>query len=151
MSQRDIIAFQEAHGSNKSQFKLESSFPGYKCFWSHCKSNSRGVVIMVNKQLPCKLVHKDNAGRLVAVEIGDGQHKVLLINVYAPVHDSTVSYKKAYSGLIQEAKACLTSSSATHKLICGDWNTTWQVGTDAESDTIKPHSYPKQLIEQLAS
>jgi len=151
MRQRDIIALQEAHGSNKTQFKLESSFPGYKCYWSHYKSNSRGVAILVNKLLPSRLFHKDNAGRLVAVEVGDGKDKILIVNVYAPVHERTISYKKAYSELIQCANDCLTTSSATHKLICGDWNTTWQPGTDAESDAVKPHPHPKQLIEQLTA
>jgi len=54
---KDVLLLQEAHGTEGIQFKLGCSFQGYNCFWSHYKSNSRGVVTMVNKRLKSELAY----------------------------------------------------------------------------------------------
>jgi len=148
---RDVIALQEAHGTKKLQFKFGLSFPGYVAYWSHYKSNSRGVVTLVSKSIHSKLIDTDEDGRLVAVELFEGPARLLLINVYAPVHSQTHVYKASYSRLLQKASQIMERHTAQHKIICGDWNTTWQHQTDAEAANVYPYRVPKELIENLNS
>jgi len=132
----------------KLQFIFESSFPA-----TGRTTRATAVMVMVSKRLRSKLIIATDAeGRLAAVEVKDNASRVLILNVYAPVHSNSKAYKEEFRRLIKRASKILEGNTAQHKLICGDWNTTWQPLTDAESNNIKPYvmnDTPKALSRTL--
>ena len=84
----DIILFQETHSTRETQDKWKKEWGG-QIYFSHGKSNARGVAIFIRKGLDHKIVHSvtDSNGRLIilSIEIQDVLYKI--INIYAPNND----------------------------------------------------------------
>ena len=71
---------------------------GRKSAFSHGSTNSKGVMILINPKLDCKIkkVIADKDGRYIIADIFLNQVRILLVNIYAP-NDQTqqVLFKKA--------------------------------------------------------
>ena len=84
----DIIMAQETYSSKNKQ-KIWRSQWGSEIYFSHGNSNSKGVAILMSKNLDYKLLKtvKDQDGRKLLVLIEHNDVKILLVNIYAPNDD----------------------------------------------------------------
>lgn len=84
-SKASIVLLQETHMSSTDHFKLRRDWVG-QVFSSSFKSNSRGVAILIDKQVPFIFEKQilDSEGRYILIT-GSlfGQHMTML-NIYAP-------------------------------------------------------------------
>ena len=57
-----------------------------KPFFSHGSTNSKGVMILINPKLDCKIekVIADKDGRYIIADIFFNQTRIVLVNIYAP-------------------------------------------------------------------
>ena len=116
----DVIFMQEVHGY-KSIEKLWSSQWGSKIWFSHGKSDAKGVAILFNKNLPIQIhnfVNDDN-GRFILLYATLFNNKWLLANVYAPNTDSPDFFDNVFSKI--------DSFSSDNIVLAGDFN----LGLDA--------------------
>ena len=86
--QYDIIFMQELHSTKNEEIYWRAQWGG-PMYFSHYKSNSRGVAILINKKskIDVKKVGNDKEGRIVEVNVQTEQHKFHMINIYAPNED----------------------------------------------------------------
>ena len=82
----DILFLQESHIVNKKEINVWNSEWGGPGFWSFGTQHSRGVGIVVHKNLCYKLVNfqHDFEGRLLKLDIDVGDCKFRLLNIYCP-------------------------------------------------------------------
>lgn len=104
-SQRCDIAFlQETHLLTQESRKLCRNWVGYisaPCWSSH----SRGVAILVHKQLQFKYIREsvDEAGRVLLLLSEIQGHRVILANIYAPnIDDPTFLDSLSVNSMIWE-------------------------------------------------
>ena len=85
----DIALLQETH-STRSCEKRWRTESGDRILYSHGTSNSKGVAILIKKDLDIRIsnVERDQDGRYIIVYCQIGTHKFQLINCYAPNVDS---------------------------------------------------------------
>ena len=79
---------QETHFTNEHEKSIYSEWNG-ECFYSHGKSNARGVAILFRKNLDIKVIsiQKDNNGNFLLLELLYNDMTLLLANIYAPKMD----------------------------------------------------------------
>ena len=76
---------QESHSSKLSADAWLAEWGG-KVFFSHGTTNSKGVMILINPKLDCK-VEKcilDNSGRFIILDVALEDTHIILVNIYAP-------------------------------------------------------------------
>lgn len=85
----DTVFLQETHLVMQEAEKLGRAFGGY-VFCSEGSSNSRGVIILIKKQLQFRCVKqiKDKFGRVIMVWAEIQGQNLLLANIYAPNLDN---------------------------------------------------------------
>lgn len=90
----DVAFLQETHLLQKEAEKLTRGWVG-EVFYNEGTSNSRGVIILLNKQLQFKCIKqmKDGEGRILVL-LGEilGQ-TIILANVYAPNRDDPAFFE----------------------------------------------------------
>ena len=76
---------QETHSSKDSAITWEAEWGGNALF-SHGSTNSKGVMILINPKLDCKIkkVIADKDGRYIIADILLNQIRIVLVNIYAP-------------------------------------------------------------------
>uniref|UniRef100_A0A3B4Z9Q3 exodeoxyribonuclease III n=1 Tax=Stegastes partitus TaxID=144197 RepID=A0A3B4Z9Q3_9TELE len=81
----DVVFLQETHMSKEESEKLCVGWVGH-VFYSIGSSKSKGVIILVSKQLQFKCIRqiKDNSGRVIIVLAEIQSQKLILANIYAP-------------------------------------------------------------------
>ena len=82
----DICFLQETFCTLRNSDKFNRGWRG-KMFHSHTDSpHSRGVSVLINKNLDCNIVSSksDNDGRIVLVNLVINNNEYTLVNVYAP-------------------------------------------------------------------
>ena len=96
---------------------------GNKCYFSNGVSNARGVAILLNKSLDCKviLVARDEEGRMLLLEVKIGNHVFTLCNVYGPNKDCPDFFENV---------AKVIEKYNENIVLMGDFN----VALDAEKD-----------------
>ena len=118
LKHESVIFLQETHSTPEAEKQWEREWGG-RIFFSHGKSNSTGVAILVKTALsgaePIK-IERDNVGRCILVDLKVEDIPFRFVNFYGPNKDETVfledTFKKAYS-------------NKTHDniIIGGDFNT----------------------------
>lgn len=85
----DVVFLQETHMSSVEVMKLCCGWVGH-VYYSEGSSNSRGVAILVNKNVQFKLIKqiKDSSGRMIIILVEIQGQKMVLANVYAPNGDA---------------------------------------------------------------
>ena len=80
-----FIFLQETHSSKQCAILWEAEWGG-KALFSHGTTNSKGVIILINPKVDCKVekVISDNKGRYVIADITLDQSHITLANIYAP-------------------------------------------------------------------
>ena len=76
---------QETHSSKLSADVLSAEWGG-KVFFCHGTTNSKGVMILINPKLDCKVEKciSDNNGRLIILDVALEDSHITLVNIYAP-------------------------------------------------------------------
>uniref|UniRef100_A0A3P9IXZ2 exodeoxyribonuclease III n=1 Tax=Oryzias latipes TaxID=8090 RepID=A0A3P9IXZ2_ORYLA len=130
-SRVQIALLQETHLTDHEHSKLKRDWVA-QVFYSSYNSKSRGVAILIHKNLPFTVekIVKDREGRYIAITGILYGEQILLCNVYAPnVYDSAF-----YSKFLAEVSPICPS----HVLIGGDFNT----GLMPSSDYSPPKTQP---------
>ena len=84
----DILFLQETHSSHEYEAAWREQWGG-EIFFSHGKSNSRGVAILIAPEIDLKInsVIHDEDGRFLILECDINKNNYTLVNVYAPIID----------------------------------------------------------------
>jgi len=92
----------------------------YQPYFSHWKSNSRGVAIILPKNLVSKIIKidRDNEGRFLLIQLQLENNVYSLINVYAPVQDK-VSEQLQF---LENLEYFISKCENTKMIIGGDFN-----------------------------
>lgn len=86
----EIALLQETHLSDVEHLKLQQGFFG-QIYFSSFTSRSRGVAILIKRNLPFKVLNciKDRNGRYVIIEgVWQGKTILILNMYYPPAHPS---------------------------------------------------------------
>jgi exonuclease III len=85
----DILCLQETHFIKDIEKKIYSEWNGL-CYFSHGKSNAKGVAILFRKNLNIKInsVKTDDNGCYIILQVLFDSSTFILVNVYAPNIDS---------------------------------------------------------------
>ena len=110
----DIILLQETHCTPVLQNIWQNEWGG-KMYFSNGTSNSKGVCIMLSKNVPVQVIksEKDDVGRLLILELKIEEILLTLVNIYAPNKDDPNFFNELNKRL---------SSFSENKLIMGDFN-----------------------------
>uniref|UniRef100_A0A3P9HAV9 exodeoxyribonuclease III n=1 Tax=Oryzias latipes TaxID=8090 RepID=A0A3P9HAV9_ORYLA len=129
-----IALLQETHLTDHEHSKLKHDWVG-QIFYSSYNSKSRGVAILIHKNVPFTVekIVKDKEGRYIAITGILYGEQILLGNVYAP-NVSNVYDSAFYSKFLAEVSPICPS----HVLIGGDFNT----GLIPSSDYSPPKTQP---------
>lgn len=130
-----IVCLQETHASVVCQYRIETwllqlsrdaGFAGWEVFWAHSGGSAGGVAVLVRRSLLRThqlVVHADQVwrsanGRLLAVPMDWGGHKLCVASVYLHSGDDTAKRNFMRKDM-QDLVACM--GSRVH-VWCGDWN-----------------------------
>ena len=108
---------QETHSWKLSADAWSAEWGG-KVFFSHGTSNSKGVMILINQKLDCK-VDKcilDNSGRFIILDVALEDAHIILVNIYAP---NDLNQQVKFFKLVQHH---LQDLSEEIVIIAGDFN-----------------------------
>ena len=79
---------QNVHFTHSSKLSADawSAEWGGKVFFSHGTTNSKGVMILINPKLDCKVEKciSDNNGRFIILDVALEDSHIILVNIYAP-------------------------------------------------------------------
>ena len=107
----------ETHSSKDSAITWEVEWGG-KALSSHGSTNSKGVMILINPKLECKIekVIADKDGRYIIVDIFLNQIRILLVNIYVP-NDQTQQVL-----FLKRLQQHLEPFADEHIVVGGDFN-----------------------------
>ena len=81
-----FTVLQETHSSKLSADAWSAEWGG-KVFFSHGTTNSKGVMILINPKLDCKVETEcilDNNGRFIILDVAFEDSHIILVNIHAP-------------------------------------------------------------------
>ena len=115
-----IIFLQETHTTEKLETRWKNEWNNQDIYFSHGTSGSKGVAIILPKNLNCTVntSYKDPGGRYVALNITIDQNNFCIINCYAPC---TNEPKKQLEWL-SKIQTILEENSDSNIIIGGDLN-----------------------------
>ena len=142
-----ILCLQECHSEETDNKIWESEFGG-QVFASHGTSSSRGVCILIKKNIPYKVVRqvKDSDGRIIAGEFestDDPQKRFTLCNIYSPNKDSPQFFIDMLS---------LTAHLSPQVIYVGDFNLVLDIQKDRKNSDFnywKAHTVLTEAMEDL--
>ena len=122
-----VVCLQDTHLLEIDMQSIRQIWP--ECFISGSKTNSRGVLILINNNFEYKLLDtfKDDEGNILQLLISLSTFKLNLINVYAPNNDNPNFFKKVWQLAQNEI--------ADHVIICGDFNLVLNPSLDCHNYT----------------
>ena len=100
----DIVLLQETHSTGDMEKTWKGDWGG-NVYFSHGKSNARGVCIMVRKGLDFEVEKEvsDNSGRFILLKANLEGENVYVVNVYAPNNETkAVDYFHKVNLLLQK-------------------------------------------------
>ena len=114
---QNFIFLQECYSTNLCTSKWQNEWGG-NVFFSHGTNHSKGVMILINPSLVCKIEKciTDKNGRFIILKLSFDEQSIVLVNIYAP--NDVQRQLKFFSTLNQ-----LLQEFAEEKiLIAGDFN-----------------------------
>ena len=89
---------QETHSTRECE-KVWANEWGYKIFFSHGKSNSAGVCILLKRTsgITVHSVHRDEAGRILLLNMSYDKSKFTVVNVYGPNKDESTVFENLHN------------------------------------------------------
>lgn len=93
----DVALLQESHLEDREHLKLTHSWAG-QAYFSSFTSSSRGVVILINKNLQFKIITciKDKYGRFVIVKGLLRGEEITIMNLYCPPNYTPDFFNKSF-------------------------------------------------------
>ena len=112
----EVVFLQETHSTPKVARYWASQWGG-KIYYAHGTSNSRGVAILLKKNVPIEVHNVDlsEEGRYIILYTTFKGHKVALVNVYAPNEDAPNFFRKVFQRIAN-------FQAADFLVITGDMN-----------------------------
>lgn len=147
----DFYMLQETHSiqNDKKIWRLEW---GAKVFFSHGRSNSKGVAILFDRGLSTDIskIITDDEGRFIIVQLTTENEHLTLVNVYAPTNNDPA----AGCALMDKLNRSLTDLEIHSIIIAGDFNTKLDTANSpgySNSNTLPntPRGSYAQLINAL--
>ena len=132
---------QETHSSKLSADAWSAEWGG-KVFFSHGTTNSKGVMILINPNLDCK-VEKcilDNSGRFIILDVALEDAHIILVNIYAP---NDLNQQVKFFKLVQHH---LQDFSEEIVIIGGDFNCSL---SDKDKKGGNPISKKASVIKEI--
>jgi len=110
-----IYCLQDIHSTKEVERYIKAEW-GYKCYFSHGNSQSRGVAILFNNNFEFKVNQIENSqdGNLLALSLTVHNKDITLINLYGPNTDSPEFY--------DSVDDIIGRFENSYHIICGDWN-----------------------------
>ena len=140
-----FLFLSETHSSPDIETKWEDEI-GRKIIFSHGKTNSKGVCLIVPDSLKSSIIkfYSDSEGRFIIVDISLNETIYTIAGVYAPTKTFVVEQQNFLRNLIDN----LNEFSSTNLLIGGDFNIILDDKIDKKGgivDNISP--YKKDLLD----
>ena len=119
----DIVCLQETHSKKKDSKRWKSEWGG-RIFFSHGESNSRGVAILIRKnvQVKMKRSHIDESGRYLILEIEFESLSFIISSLYAPNEDKPSFFNDLFKKVAE--------IPIENKILVGDWNLVLDLSLD---------------------
>ena len=138
----NIILLQETHSTYDINNQWAQEW-GYSAFFSGNKSNSKGVGILINKNVTCDILNYFDIfkGRLQAIELKINDKNITIINIYGPNNDEILLFEKLEEFmLLHDDKSIITG---------GDFNTVLDTEKDKKNGTIDNHKKIRKKLESI--
>lgn len=121
----DICLLQEVHCCLEDE-KIWKSEWGGQVFFNHGDRNARGVMILLSKTFPGKIVSvkRDNQGRVLIIWVEINDSIFAIVNLYSPNVDRPQFFIDGIS--------LLDSLESNFKIIAGDFNTVLDLSKDLQ-------------------
>ena len=112
----DVLCLQETHFVKDIEKKIYSEWNGLGYF-SHGKSNAKGVAVLFRKDLNIKInsIKTDDSGNFIILQIFFADTDIILVNIYAPNIDSPSFFKNIFDTID-------SFDNNDSLIICGDYN-----------------------------
>ena len=143
----DILCLQETHFIKEIEKKIYSEWNGL-CFYSHGRSNAKGVAILCRKGLDIKInsVKTDDSGNFIILQIMLDSINFTLVNIYAPNIDSPSFFKNIFDTLD-------SFDDNDSLIICGDYNLVQNPDLDyynykSKNNNVKARNFLISIIEE---
>lgn len=116
----DLYLLQETHSTPVDQ-KIWSAEWGGKTFFSHGRSNSKGVCVLVKRDIDLQVtqVHADTDGRLLIIQISAEGETSTIANIYAPIQTEA----RDQVSFIASCELALSNLNIQSLFMGGDFNT----------------------------
>ena len=143
-----ITFLQETHSAQTDSNKWQQEWGG-KIDFSHGEFNSRGVAILIPKQLEeicdVKTIKTDDEGRFIIIECSIENNNLVLINLYCPTKD----HISAQNNFLEKIKNEVENKSDKNLIIAGDLNTYLDITLDKKGDKIESLSSFSVKLNEL--
>lgn len=138
----DVLCLQDTHWLTTDLPLIKNIWVG-ECFLNGAKTNSRGVAILISKNLGCKVssVEKDDAGNYISLLITVSDLSFRLVNIYAPNNDSPLFF--------QMIKNKVIASVHDYCIICGDFNLVLNPDLDSFNYTNINNPQSRRLVLEM--
>ena len=141
-----FIFLQETHSSKQCAILWEAEWGG-KALFSHGTTNSKGVIILINPKVDCKVekVILDNKGRYVIADITLDQLHITLANIYA-LNDQTQQVS-----FFREIRKQLEMCANENIVVGGDFNCALKEMDKKGGNPVSKKTSVIKEIEQLCN
>lgn len=118
-SKADFCLIQETHSTPTTE-KLWKAEWGGSAWFSHGSRSSRGVAILVSRNLKCKITNplSDKEGRYMFGDFQVGEAIYTIASIYAPTQDK----RAEQISFLEELDEQLRNTNATNIILGGDLN-----------------------------
>ncbi|KAL9989297.1 hypothetical protein ACROYT_G003831 [Oculina patagonica] len=135
---------QETHSSKICEDTWSAEWGG-KVFFSHGSTNSKGVMILINPKLDCKIENciTDNNGRYIILDVSFDDSHIILVNIYAP---NDLNQQTKFFNLLQHKLQDFTQEKV---IIGGDFNCALSDKDKKGGNSVAKKAAVIREIEQL--
>ena len=146
-----IVFLQETHSTLLDENQFRNEWGIGEIYYSHGKSDSRGVAILLNKKCDIEVLdvtHVSPDGRILILEVNVQDTIFKLINIYAPnTEGEQKAFYKGLHALINKYKIVQTDNI----IIGGDYNVTFKADLDKKGGVMKTKDNVLNIIDDINS
>ena len=143
----DVIFLQETHSTKEEEDGWNKDWDSKKVFYSHGTTNSKGVIIMIRKELEFEVIKSqgDDEGRYIILDARIQGSNFILLNIYAP------NDEVGQVNLWKDIRENLRKLSLIGKkiLIGGDLNVSLNISMDKYGGTQKSKKKTIKIIQEM--
>lgn len=141
----DVCLLQETHSSTKEEHIWRSEWGGQAIF-CHGSTNSRGVMILLKRDLSYKIntISKDDKGRILLMDIEIGDQNYTVGTLYAPTADGP----EEQLTFMDDLEDRISGLNPINVIIGGDLNVALDPAMDRKA-SASPHSYGDPMRQRI--